>query len=453
LRAQREKRDVQTQNPEFFADVVEEEGGLRTMTYTAAQLLDRLLLISRAFAGHIEPAAAFRAIAVEVETLLPHDHMDIAVVLDDGRSHVCYETGRRTSWSALAQHPLPIDISPIRDVLRGDLPYLMAQDALEDPRFHFPGALDGPIFAANLRSRIVVPLRARANIIGALNISRHEKAAYTRSDLELAQHCAELIAPYIFALIQSEEARKAVLAESEARNRAELLRVGAARLTEGMERERRRIAMDLHDQTLADLSRVVRQVSALHRQGLAGAGQLAELEREVVNCLTELRHIVDDMRPSVLELFGLRDAIEAHLTRSVSQATPSIAVRIHDTSEGAADRLPGRILTALYRIAQEAINNAVRHAAPHCIEVRIEATASILRVIISDDGVGCGVVDPEMVGGIGHMHTRAALIGARVRISRASRKGGTRIAIEINRNCDQLMPTAKEAEIEALESP
>lgn len=421
------------------------------MTYTAAQLMDRLLSISRAFAGHIDPAAAFQAIAVEVETLLPHDHMDIAVVLDEGRSHVCYETGCRTSWS-LAQQPLPVEISPIRDVLRGELPYLIADDALEDPRFHFPGALDGPIFAANLRSRIVVPLRARANIIGALNISRHEPAAYSLSDLELAQHCAEFIAPYIFALIQSEEARKALLAESEARNRAELLRVGAARLTEGMERERRRIAMDLHDQTLADLARFVRQVSALHRQGVAGSVQLAELEREVVNCLTELRHIVDDMRPSVLELFGLRDAIEAHLTRSVSRATPSIAVRMHDTSDGAADGLPQRILTALYRIAQEAINNSVRHGAPRCIEVRIEATPSILRVVICDDGIGCGAFDPEAIGGIGHMHTRAALIGAKLRIGRATRKGGTRIAIEIARNCGQTAPEAADMALETLES-
>ena len=164
------------------------------MPYTAAQLMDRLLSISRAFAGHIDPAAAFRAIAVEIETLLPHDHMDIAVVLDEGRSHVCYEAGCYTSWSALAQHPLPVDISPIRDVLRGDLPYLIAQDALEDSRFHFPGALDGPIFAANLRSRIVVPLRARGNIIGALNISRHEPGIYTQSDLEIGRaSCRERV--------------------------------------------------------------------------------------------------------------------------------------------------------------------------------------------------------------------------------------------------------------------
>ncbi len=404
------------------------------MAYPEQQLVDGLLAISGALAGHIDPGAAFRATAVAIGTLLPHDHMDVAVLLHEGRSHVCYEAGCRTDWSELARRPVPVEVSPVRAVLRGELPFLLTEDALCDPRFHFAGALDGPIFAASLRSRIVVPLRARGNIVGALNISRHERGCYGPVELEVARHCAEFIAPYIFALNQTEEARRAMLAESEARNREELLRVGASRLTEGMERERKRIAMDLHDQTLADLARVVRQVSALSRQGIAGAVQLAELEREIVNCLTELRHIVDDMRPSVLELFGLRDAIEAHLNRSVSRAVPSIAVRIHDASDGAADTLPERILTALYRIAQEAINNAVRHAGPRLIEVRIEATVSALRVVVTDDGVGTGEIDPDASGGIGHMHTRAALIGARLRIGRASRTGGTRVAIEIARD-------------------
>jgi signal transduction histidine kinase len=403
------------------------------MTNVGAQLLDRLLAISRAFSGYIDVGAAFRATASEIGTLLPHDHMDIAVLLKDGRGHICYETGCQTSWSELAQNPLPVERSPIRAVLRGDLAYLISGDALKDSRFHFEGALDGPIFAAELRSRIVVPLRAGGNIVGALNVSRHAADCYTAADLEIAEHCAEFIAPYIFALIQSEEARRAMLAESEARNREELLRIGALRLTEGMERERRRIAMDLHDQTLADLARVVRQVSALNRNGIAGAAQLAELEGEVTNCLTELRHIVDDMRPSVLELFGLRDAVEAHLTRSVSRAIPSIAIRMQDTSDGAADDLPEWKLTAIYRIAQEAINNAVRHAEPSRVEVRLESTPAILRIVVADDGRGCGEIDPGAGGGIGHMHTRAALIGARLTVRRASRRGGTRVVIEISR--------------------
>ena len=139
------------------------------------------------------------------------------------------------------------------------------------------------------------------------------------------------------------------------------------------------------------------------------------------------------MRPSVLELFGFRDAVEAHLNRSVSRAKPPIAVRIADTSHGRADSLSETVRTALYRIVQEAISNAVRHAEPTRIEVRIEANETELQVSVSDDGRGCEIIDPSAQGGVGHMHTRASLIGANLTIGRASRKGGTRVEITIGR--------------------
>ncbi|CAN7197691.1 histidine kinase [Mesorhizobium sp. LjNodule214] len=418
------------------------------MSDASPQLIDRLVAISRALAGHIDTGSAFRATAIEIGTLIPHDHIDLAVLLQDGRLHACYEAGFHTSWSELAQHP--VEGSPIRRVLWGETPYLLSDNAVVDPRFHFAGAFDEPIFAAELRSRIIVPLRARGSIIGALNISRHEVGCYTLADVAVAQQCADLIAPYIFALIQTEEARRAMLAESEARNRAELLRVGASQLTEGMERERRRMAMDLHDQTLGDLARIARQVSAFRSQGVARTAQLADLEQEIASCLTELRHIVDDMRPSVLELFGLRDAVEAHLNRSVARAKPPIAVRIADSSDGSADGLSETMRTALYRIIQEAINNAVRHAAPGRIEVLLTSTESVFRVVVTDDGHGCGAVDPASQGGIGHMHTRAALVGARLSFEAASRKGGTRVVIEVDRRPAlgraQAMPAAMPGE-------
>jgi signal transduction histidine kinase len=420
------------------------------MSDVSPQLIDRLVAISRALAGHIDPGSAFRATAIEIGTLIPHDHIDLAVLSQDKRRHACYEAGFHTSWSELAQHPLPTEVSPIRSVLWDEVPYLLSDDALVDDRFHFAKAIDGPIFTGRLRSRIVVPMRARGSIIGALNISRHEPGCYTQDDVSVAQQCADLIAPYIFALIQTEEARRAMLAESEARNRAELLRVGASQLTEGMERERRRMAMDLHDQTLGDLARIARQISALRSQGVARAAQLADLEQEVAGCLAELRHIVDDMRPSVLELFGLRDAVEAHLNRSVARAKPPIAVRIADTSDGAADSLSETMRTALYRMVQEAINNAVRHAAPGHIEVQLASSASVLRVLISDDGHGCGAVDAGAHGGIGHMHTRAALIGARLRFEPAGRKSGTRVVIEVDRPSQEIRTAATSVAEQAL---
>src|ERR1019366_793044 len=133
----------------------------QAMASVSPILVDRLLAISRALAGHVDPGAAFRATAVEIETLIPHAHMDVAVLLDEGRSHACYEAGFHTSWSDLAEHPLPTDLSPVRMVFRGEVPYLLTGDALTDQRFHFAGALDEPIYTGQLRSRIIVPMRAR----------------------------------------------------------------------------------------------------------------------------------------------------------------------------------------------------------------------------------------------------------------------------------------------------
>jgi signal transduction histidine kinase len=135
----------------------------------------------------------------------------------------------------------------------------------------------------------------------------------------------------------------------------------------------------------------------------------------------------------VLELFGLRDAVEAHLNRSVAGAERPIAVHIADTSAGGADALPATTRTALYRIVQEAINNATRHAEPDDIDVRIESSETALRVSVADDGRGCGDVDPAVCGGLDHMRTRAALIGARLHIGPNPAGRGTRVVVEVDR--------------------
>jgi hypothetical protein len=65
------------------------KGAFQAMTGVSPELVDRLMAISRALAGHIDPGAAFRATAVEIGTLIPHDHIDVAVLLNEGRSPVC----------------------------------------------------------------------------------------------------------------------------------------------------------------------------------------------------------------------------------------------------------------------------------------------------------------------------------------------------------------------------
>ncbi|MFP3588990.1 hypothetical protein SCB29_36145, partial [Paraburkholderia sp. SIMBA_055] len=89
--------------------------------------------------------------------------------------------------------------------------------------------------------------------------------------MENAQSIADLLAPYFFAIRAAEQAKRSAIVETEARAREEGLRFGALKLTEALETERHRIGMDLHDQTLADLTRLARHVERLtHAPDLSG---------------------------------------------------------------------------------------------------------------------------------------------------------------------------------------
>src|SRR5690606_35374907 len=111
---------------------------------------------------------------------------------------------------------------------------------------------------------------------------------YNEDDVRLAQICADLLTPYITALIQSQETRRATLAERRSRRRERQLRLGASRLTHDMDRESQRLAMDLHDQTLGDLARIARHIAGMKIKAGRPEADLAELEQMVGGCLTEL---------------------------------------------------------------------------------------------------------------------------------------------------------------------
>ncbi len=400
----------------------------------------QFLGISRAIAGQMTHDDVLRAVASGVQDLIPNHHMDVVLLSRDRLEHQCYEVGVRTVWSELARRPRPTSASPIRSVLWGERPYIRTRDALCDSRFHFEGALDEPIYSANLRSRIIMPLRVQGVVVGAINISHFEPGCYEDDHVRLAQICADLIAPYFHALVRSEEARVAAIAEGEARAREHALRAGALRLTDWMESERRRLALDVHDQTLADLARISRNTARLREQGSADADELAALEADVGVCLSELRCIVDDMKPTILDLFGFREAIEALLARQASAASPKIRHAVTDVSDGLIDALPAAVRATLYRITQEAVNNAVSHSGATRIDVGVSVNDGALAIEVIDDGVGFDSrVARRRCGGVTHMSTRADLICARVEIEVGRERPGTLVRV--------LLP------IDALETP
>ena len=219
--------------------------------------LNTFFSISRLLAGQLDFLSAIRSVANEIANVLPHDHMDVCIVRLDGKFHTAYETGIETAWSKLLA---PIANSPIRSVLLGEVDHLLTDDAVSDPRFAFAGAFRSPIVEHSLRSRIHVPMLVHGEIIGAFSCSRLAPCAYTAADLENAHFVGELLSPYFYALRAAEQAQQSAVIETEARAREEGLRLGALKLTEALEGERQRIGMDLHDQTLADLTRLTRRL-------------------------------------------------------------------------------------------------------------------------------------------------------------------------------------------------
>ncbi|MDZ4136382.1 MAG: sensor histidine kinase, partial [Paracoccaceae bacterium] len=229
---------------------------MQTIAPTAR--LNQFFRIQRLLAGQLDFRSAIRAVATEIAAILPHDHLDVCIVRLDGKFHTAYETGIDTAWGS--QPLAPVSNSPIRALLMGEVDHILTDDATTDPRFQFEGGFNRPIFDHGLRSRIHLPMTVHGEIIGAFSCSLLIPGRYGPEDIRNGHYIAELLSPYFFALRAAEQAKQSAIVETEARAREEGLRQGALKLTEALERERQRIGMDLHDQTLADMTRLARRI-------------------------------------------------------------------------------------------------------------------------------------------------------------------------------------------------
>lgn len=372
-----------------------------------------LLRISSHLAGQVEIRSALRAVKAEIENLLPIDHLDICLVDDAAKWNTSYEVGIRTRWSLSRT---PVSLSPIRSILYGETDYMLTGNAMEDPRYTFPGAIAEPIFRHHLRSRVNVSMKVLGRTIGALNCSSRQANRYDEATVERVRHVADVLAPYFYSLKATEKAKQAAIVHAEAQAREEGLRQGALELTRALEQERQRIGMDLHDQTLADLTRIMRDL-----ERAAWPADQAAIVNRLQDCIQDLRRIIDTAVPTLLELFGFVHALRIHLERAVGR--DSVALSVTDETNGLVDKLDATTRIALFRIAQEAINNAARHSGADAISVAVTSSDGGLKLTVSDTGTGLALGDRaasshKPAGGVSHMRTRARLIAADFRIHR-----------------------------------
>jgi signal transduction histidine kinase len=291
---------------------------------------------------------------------------------------------------------------------------LEARDPYRTPDIHAHERFRGwwPSAHPDMRSFLGVPIVARGGIIGALYLTEKQGAAeFSAADEKLIVLLAAHAAIAIENARLYERSRELSIVE-----------------------ERNRLARELHDSVSQKLFGLVLSAEAaatlLGRDDGAAGEQVARLGELAQEALAELRELIFELRPTSLDEEGLAATLRKQVDMLRRVHGRDIELRI----AGAATCAPESEAEVL-RVAQEALNNALRHAEAERIELRMEVRDGRLVVTVADDGIG---FDPEAPGvrsrrlGLTSMEERARALGGTLAV--VSRPGeGTTVTLEVPR--------------------
>jgi PAS domain S-box-containing protein len=213
---------------------------------------------------------------------------------------------------------------------------------------------------------------------------------------------------------------------TERRYAEETIRALLSDVLSAQEDERRRIARELHDDTAQTLTSLLVGLRAVEQsQDLGQAlGAASTLRGLVSAALLGVQRMARGLRPSVLDDLGLEEALE-RLGLEVSRAQ-GFVVDLHSTGPRL-PRLPEGLEIALYRMAQEALTNATKHASPKAVSILIHRNPTEVRLVVEDDGKGFDaseILSETQLGLVG-MRERAHLAGGSMTVESSPGKGTT----------------------------
>jgi signal transduction histidine kinase len=276
--------------------------------------------------------------------------------------------------------------------------------------------------AQNVDSVLAIPLVSDDKAIGALCLMH----AGAFSNFAVLQTLARQL------VIAIENARLYEQVQEKEELRGRLLE----RVVAAQEEERKRLARDLHDQTGQRLTALALGLSSvnelLDRNPALARERLKELEGMSAGAIDDLRQFVADLRPSLLDDLGL----VAALRQTAKQTEERSNVTIEFNLSGQRRRLRSQFETVLYRIAQEALNNTVRHAQATRATIDLNFGEKAVALTIEDNGRGfepVSVLKPQAqvrAWGLLGMQERVALVGGTFEIESAPGRG-TRLVAEI----------------------
>jgi PAS domain S-box-containing protein len=279
---------------------------------------------------------------------------------------------------------------------------------------------------AGVRSYFNVPMISRGQLVGCLNLGFAAPAGFGQQEIWIARDVANSLA------VALEDAR--LLRSSQKQGRR--LRAMTARLSELEENERRQLARELHDrvgQSLTALSISLNMMrNQLGDQVEAGIAQRLRESIELVEHISEQTHdVMAELRPPVLDDYGLVPALHWYADELSGRTGRQVIVRGNERIP----RLALQVEVALFRIAQEAITNAVKHSGAGHITIMVEEADGAIELQIADDGRGFDPSELPMSEQKGHwglaiMRERAAMIDGRLRV-RSAPGEGTRVTVTV----------------------
>ena len=205
---------------------------------------------------------------------------------------------------------------------------------------------------------------------------------------------------------------------------AERRRASSAAL-EAQEEERARVARDLHDEVNQSLTALLLRLEAARKHAPAElAGQLAETRQLANQAMQELLDLARQLRPTALDDLGLKAALAGH----VSELGGKTGIATSFEADGDLASVPQDVQLVVYRVAQEALANAVRHSGADHVRVRLLRADGRVELSIGDDGRGFTFDQAARGLGIAGMRERALLVGGDLQVT-SRPEIGTRVRL------------------------
>jgi signal transduction histidine kinase len=379
--------------------------------------------VDRAILSARSPKEIADAFLDQLKALLPHRYSSVVTFRFDERIGLVLAVKVEGTTKVGPGSKVPLDLfGEINSLKRGTVHKVFDIHDLAPtlPQVH-------TLEEDGVQAYINIPLIAKDTLIGCLNIGSDTLGDFSSPYITTLH---EVSASLAVALYQAQ------LTESVIQKR-EQLRSLSVRLGNIEEAQKRRLATELHDQVGQNLTALNLNLSILRNQVLSDSSGKVEARLEDSLKLLEdtsecIRDVMAELRPMVLDHYGLFPALR-WLATQFSQRT---GLNIEVQGKNLKERLPDGIEINLFRIVQEALNNAAKHSLAKKIVVTLRESTSEVWCAVTDDGVGFEPTElqrgTQTGWGLVTMEERARSVGGRLTVESAPGKG-TRISVSLRR--------------------